>query len=71
MADEVRAKLYAAITEIVKGSFTRYGQEFPERVGDDRNVDAIQWSLRGLNRLFRLLDRYEFTERTPPKDGSP
>ncbi len=71
MSDAARRKAYAEITEVIKASFARYLEEFPERAGDDRNVDAIAWSLRGTNRVFRVLDKYTLTERPAKKDGEP
>lgn len=72
MSDAARRKAYQEITEIVKASFARYLQEFPDRSGDDRNVDAVAWSLRGVNRIFRVLDAYELTEkRREPNGGAP
>ncbi len=71
MSDTARRKAYAEITEVVKVSFARYLEEFPERAGDARNEDAIQWSLRGTNRVFRVLDKYVLTERPVKKDDEP
>ncbi len=71
MSDAARRKAYAEITEIVKASFARYLEEFPERAGDARNVDSISWSLRGVHRVFRALDKFEITEKQPAKEPSP
>lgn len=67
MTQSARAKLYADITEIMKDSFERYGGEFPDRIGDERNIEAVSWSIRGLNRILRLLDKYEISERDQSK----
>jgi len=66
MTDVTRRKAYAEITETVKTAFARYLEEFPERAGDARNEDAVAWTLRGTNRIFRVLDRYELTEKAQP-----
>ncbi|HXI15986.1 MAG TPA: hypothetical protein VNM48_06420 [Chloroflexota bacterium] len=71
MSDTARRKAYAEVTEVVKTAFARYLEEFPERAGDGRNLDAVQWSLRGVQRIFRVLDRFEFTEKPQPKDKPP
>ncbi len=67
MSDADRRKAYQEITEIVKASFARYLEEFPERAGDARNEDSISWSLRGVHRVFRALDKYELTEKRPSR----
>ena len=71
MSDAARRKAYAEITETVKTAFARYLEEFPERAGDARNEDAVQWSLRGVQRIFRVLEKYEITEKAQPKDKAP
>ena len=71
MNDAARRKAYAEITEIVKASFARYLAEFPERAGDVRNTDAVEWSMRGIARVFLALDKFDLTEKTQPKDKAP
>lgn len=60
---EVRTKLYNMLLTDVETSLQRYYAEFPERLGDDRSNDAINWSTRGIQRILRILDNYEFVEK--------
>ena len=50
----------------------RYYLEFPERLDGTRSKDALEWSMRGVGRLLRVLDGYDITLRgakLPPKDA--
>ncbi len=61
-----RRKAYAEITDVVMAALARYLEEFPERAGDERHKDAVAWSPRGVDRVFRVLNKYEITEKPPP-----
>lgn len=62
-----RERCYAEIVADMKGSFARYLQEFPERLGDARNKDAVDWSTRGLERILKILDRYSIEDAPAPE----
>lgn len=63
MAD-ARKHVYAEIVRIAKEGLARYYAEFPERIGDERAVDALAWSMRGAGRILKMLDNYDIRERT-------
>ncbi len=65
-ARTARARCYAEIVASVKEGFARYLLEYPERLGDERNNDAQAWSLRGLTRVIKILDRYAITDLDNP-----
>ncbi len=55
------------IVGITKAALGRYSEEFPERVGDERNKDALDWSFRGVGRIVALLDEYEISRKPKKK----
>ena len=65
MSDEDRDELARRIVGITKAALGRYSEEFPERVGDERNKDALDWSFRGVSRIVALLDDYEISRKQP------
>ena len=76
--DEARKELYAAIVAQARDSLARYYSEWPERLDNERSKDALEWSMRGIGRVLRLLDGYDITPRTktprhetPVKTGEP
>jgi hypothetical protein len=62
-AEAARRRCYDEIVVCCKEGLARYYAEFAERLGDGRAKDALDWSLRGINRIHRILDQYEITER--------
>ena len=67
MSDEERDELARRIVGGVKAALGRYSEEFPDRVGDTRNKDALDWSFRGVARIVALLDDYEISRKQPRK----
>ena len=65
MSDDDRNELARRIVGITKAALGRYSEEFPERVGDERNKDALDWSFRGVGRIVALLDDYEISRKQP------
>jgi hypothetical protein len=57
--DDARQQCYATIEAMAKAGLDRYYAEYPERLGDGRSDDALAWSLRGIHRVFKILDGYE------------
>lgn len=68
MRDEMRQQCYAEIEAMAKAALDRYYMEYPERLADERSDDAIAWSLRGIHRVFKILDRYDITRPTTKED---
>jgi hypothetical protein len=72
-----REKLYEQIVTSAQEGLARYYMEFPERIGDARAREALDWSLRGVSRILRLLDEYDLVHRPPadpeqkPPEGAP
>lgn len=69
VARGVREELYERLMAEAEEGLRRYYAEYPERANDLRSADAIAWSQRGLRRVLRCLDEYDFkkkTEKTPP-----
>lgn len=60
---KVRQRCYDEVVAEAKEGMERYYREFPERAQDGRAKDALDWSLRGIGRILRILDRYEITEK--------
>ncbi|MCA1669690.1 MAG: hypothetical protein LC793_20330 [Thermomicrobia bacterium] len=56
--DEIRQRCYDEIEAMTKAALDRYYTEFPERLSDGRSDDALAWSLRGIYRIFGILDKY-------------
>ena len=48
---------------MAKEGLARYYAEFPDRAGDDRAGDAAAWSLRGIGRILRVLDKYDIRDK--------
>ena len=71
MSDDDRAELARRIVGITKAALGRYSEEFPERVGDERNKDALDWSFRGVARIVALLDDYEISRKVPREKKKP
>ncbi len=67
MSDEDRDELARRIVGVTKAALGRYSEEFPERVGDERNKDALDWSFRGVGRIVALLDDYEISRKLREK----
>ena len=65
-SEECRAKLKQDILLGMKEAFARYYAEFPDRILDQRSKDAEQWSMRGINRIFAMIDLYDLTPRKKP-----
>lgn len=61
--DDVRQRCYDQIAAMAKAGLDRYYAEYPERLGDGRSDDALAWSLRGIHRVFKILDGYEIGPR--------
>ena len=61
-----RQVLYDRIVVEAKDGLARYYQEFPDRLGDQRAEDALAWSLRGIQRILKILDEYDCTAREAP-----
>ncbi len=61
--DETRQRCYDEITAMAKAGLDRYYAEYPERLGDGRSDDALAWSLRGIHRVFKILDGYQILPR--------
>ncbi|MCA1666776.1 MAG: hypothetical protein LC793_05120 [Thermomicrobia bacterium] len=59
--DSAREKCYVEIEAMTKAALDRYYTEFPERLSDGRSDDALAWSLRGIHRIFAILDKYSIT----------
>ena len=57
--DETRQRCYDEIEAMAKAGLDRYYMEYPERLSDERSDDALAWSLRGIHRVFKILDGYE------------
>lgn len=58
MRDDARQRCYDEIEAMTKAALDRYYTEFPERLSDERSDDALAWSLRGIHRVFKILDGY-------------
>lgn len=58
-----RERCYEEIILSVQGGLERYYREFPERLDDARSKDAHQWSMRGADRILKILDKYEISDR--------
>lgn len=71
MPNTARRKCYDAINQSVRDGFARYYAEFPERLGDERAKDALEWALRGVARIYGILDQYDITERSGGKASAP
>ncbi len=56
--DDVRQRCYDEIAAMAKAGLDRYYLEYPERLADGRSDDALAWSLRGIHRVFKILDGY-------------
>lgn len=67
-SDSVRNRAYTEIAQAAKEGLARYYAEFPDRLGDERAADALAWSMRGINRILRVLDGYEIRERPSKGD---
>lgn len=67
MPDTARERLRQAMVQEAKDGLARYYHEFPERIGDERATDALAWSLRGVQRMVRLLDQYDIRDKPPEK----
>lgn len=67
MKDDTRQRCYDEISAMTKAALDRYYMEYPERLADERSADALAWSLRGIHRVFKILDGYEIG----PKAGAP
>lgn len=63
MTKSARNECYNRINVSVREGFERYYQEFPERRNDARATDALAWALRGISRVYSILDDYEITPR--------
>ena len=61
-----RQLLYDRIVVSVKDGLARYYEEFPDRLGDARAEDALAWSLRGTQRILKILDEYDCISRKAP-----
>jgi hypothetical protein len=59
-----REQLYEKIIISAREGLARYYMEFPDRIGDVRAKDALEWSLRGVSRLLRIIDEYEVSYRS-------
>jgi hypothetical protein len=64
--EECRAKLKEQILQGMKEAFARYYAEFPDRILDQRSREAEEWSMRGINRIFAVIDQYDLTQRKKP-----
>ncbi len=71
MSDEDRDELARRIVGITKAALGRYSEEFPERVGDERNKDALDWSFRGIARIVAMLDDNEISRKQPREKKKP
>ena len=58
-----RERLRSEIVKVMTEAFKRYAAEFPERIDDERNADAVAWSYRGLQRILHALDKYEIRDK--------
>jgi len=67
MSDADRQRCYSEINEVVKVAMERFVAEFPEYADDDRHREALAWSVRGITRVYHILDRYIITKRQPGK----
>lgn len=56
-----REECYARLKEKIYDTLRIYYNKFPKRLNDDRSTDAIDWSLKGLNEFYGILDEYEIT----------
>jgi hypothetical protein len=66
----IRQRCYDEVVACVRDGLARYYLEFGDRLGDQRAADAVEWSLRGLERILEILDEYGITELpVKPKDG--
>jgi hypothetical protein len=68
MHKTARERLRAEIVKVMTDSFKRYAAEFPERIDDERNRDAVAWSYRGMGRILQALDGYEIRDKRAGKD---
>lgn len=57
-SDDVRDECYARMRQAMKDGIARYYMRFPERL-DTRAKDALDYSVRGLEAMFHILDTYE------------
>lgn len=63
MPERARAKCYAELRACMSAGIREYYGEFPDRLADVRSVAALEHSMRGLQRILDVLDRYEIRER--------
>jgi hypothetical protein len=63
--DAARAECYQAVRDCMKDGIQGYYREYPERLLDERSTLAIEWSLKGLQRVFTVLDRYLIGYQSP------
>ena len=68
MRDDARQHCYDEIEAMTKAALDRYYTEFPERLSDVRSDDALAWSLRGIHRVFKILDGYDITRTITKED---
>ncbi len=61
----VRERCYAEIKAVAVGGLEAYYVEHPERLHDQRSLDAIKASMQGLRRIYTVLDQYEIKEKAP------
>lgn len=61
--DPDRAACYHRIRGVMKAGISAYYREFPQRLNDQRSKHAIDHSLRGLTRIFAVLDDYDIRLR--------
>lgn len=64
---ETREVLYGAILAEAEQGLRRYYEEFPERLSDARSAAAVEWSQRGVHRILKLLDGYDFRKKGDTK----
>lgn len=67
--DDTRQRCYDEIEAMTKAALDRYYMEYPERLADGRSGDALAWSLRGIHRVFRILDGYAIGPKAGDEGG--
>ena len=59
-------RCYAEIVNEATEGLARYYREYEERIDDQRSKDAQEWSMRGVKRILKVLDKYEISEKPIP-----
>ena len=66
---DVRRECYEAVRDCFTRGVSAYYRKHPNRLDDERSVEAVAISKRGLESIFAVLDEYVISKRPDEGDG--